>query len=272
MGKYYICNNIRFLTGMSLGATNPSCGTHMKKTNALAFIEQHPEYSYYKTRNSSKGNDYVVSTAMRFIGHDGNVVSTIQQAQSFSSPDDAFSYLDAHLSTIDRDINTVIDEKFVRQRRPSKQKLAELEPAEVFSIANMDNSDRINIPRDVKISIYKKSGGICPICGGKLSQYNYTIDHIVPLSRGGTNDAKNLRAVHKECNRLKGSFTDNELLNVVNKVACNNLVNNSMKNKMMINSSVNSSVNSAVNSAVNSVPPVGMMLLRTFVRSVLNNN
>jgi 5-methylcytosine-specific restriction endonuclease McrA len=41
----------------------------------------------------------------------------------------------------------------------------------------------------------------CPICGGIMCAGQIDVDHVVPLSRGGTNDVANLRAVCRRCNR-----------------------------------------------------------------------
>ena len=42
-------------------------------------------------------------------------------------------------------------------------------------------------------------------CGKKLTKRNATLDHIIPLSRGGTNDKSNIVWCCKECNWDKGS-------------------------------------------------------------------
>ena len=50
-------------------------------------------------------------------------------------------------------------------------------------------------------SISKKSDGKCNICGDTLT--NYQIDHIRPLSNGGSNDDTNLQALCIHCHREK---------------------------------------------------------------------
>ena len=58
-----------------------------------------------------------------------------------------------------------------------------------------------------KMNTRKKLRGneLCPYCGKRLSTYTASTDHIVPLSRGGTNDRSNLVLCCKKCNREKGS-------------------------------------------------------------------
>ena len=55
--------------------------------------------------------------------------------------------------------------------------------------------------------------GRCTICGGDIPQGKGAnhIDHKIPRSRGGSDDAGNIQAVCARCNRLKGVRTLNEL-------------------------------------------------------------
>lgn len=45
-----------------------------------------------------------------------------------------------------------------------------------------------------------RSRGICAICGTPGATQ---VDHRIPLSRGGSHDIENLRAVHKDCHHKK---------------------------------------------------------------------
>ena len=48
---------------------------------------------------------------------------------------------------------------------------------------------------------------ICGICNKELPGIDRcTIDHIVPVSRGGTNDLSNLQLTHNKCNNVKGNM------------------------------------------------------------------
>lgn len=50
-------------------------------------------------------------------------------------------------------------------------------------------------------------GPVCPACGAAWDHDSHRpeLDHIVPLSRGGTNDDANLRVICGRCNRSKGA-------------------------------------------------------------------
>ena len=43
--------------------------------------------------------------------------------------------------------------------------------------------------------------GVCELCG---SAENLVIDHIIPLSHGGSNDVRNLRTLCQSCNTKEG--------------------------------------------------------------------
>lgn len=49
----------------------------------------------------------------------------------------------------------------------------------------------------------KIAQGICHYCGQKISPKELTMDHIVPLARGGRSTKGNLVATCKECNNKK---------------------------------------------------------------------
>jgi hypothetical protein len=66
------------------------------------------------------------------------------------------------------------------------------------------------VERVYKARIFKRDKGICQICGKKVASkqkaphpYSATLDHIIPLSKGGTHEPKNIRLAHFICNSIK---------------------------------------------------------------------
>lgn len=64
-----------------------------------------------------------------------------------------------------------------------------------------------------------RDGERCQICMRRLNvflpgshQLGPTFDHILPVSRGGTNDAENLRLAHRRCNSRRGNKLDAQML------------------------------------------------------------
>lgn len=53
---------------------------------------------------------------------------------------------------------------------------------------------------------------LCVLTGRKLNRDNISLDHIVPLSKGGSNEPNNLRFVHIDTNTFKMDMSINDLL------------------------------------------------------------
>ena len=54
--------------------------------------------------------------------------------------------------------------------------------------------------------------GFCHYCGGKFSAAALTMDHIVPISRGGKSTRGNLVPACKSCNSNKKYYTPAEII------------------------------------------------------------
>lgn len=62
-----------------------------------------------------------------------------------------------------------------------------------------------------KESIYMRDGGKCQYTGKSLEKKNATIDHVLPKSRGGSDDWTNLALTSKEVNSKKGNALNSEI-------------------------------------------------------------
>lgn len=51
-------------------------------------------------------------------------------------------------------------------------------------------------------TLLEQNGYTCSICGGHLDKHNCVIDHIYPVSLGGTDNIDNLQLVCNECNYI----------------------------------------------------------------------
>lgn len=50
----------------------------------------------------------------------------------------------------------------------------------------------------------------CHLCGGLVKYSDVHLDHVIPLSLGGSHDVGNLRVAHSRCNTQKGARARNE--------------------------------------------------------------
>lgn len=69
--------------------------------------------------------------------------------------------------------------------------------------------------RGIKITrLMARDGEYCQLCGDPLDRHIdddmdplfITFDHIVPASKGGTDDIRNLQLAHKSCNEARGNM------------------------------------------------------------------
>ena len=64
-------------------------------------------------------------------------------------------------------------------------------------------------------TVWDRCGGVCHYCGDPMirmpnERKSFTLDHVIPRSRGGSNHLSNLVGSCAECNQDKGSLTGEE--------------------------------------------------------------
>ena len=59
----------------------------------------------------------------------------------------------------------------------------------------------------------------CALSGIELTPESAVLDHIIPVSEGGTDTIENLQWVHEEINRMKGTMNNTQFLAAVHKIA-----------------------------------------------------
>ena len=55
-----------------------------------------------------------------------------------------------------------------------------------------------------RIAVWERDGRMCWLCGCSIKFRDMTIDHVIPVSKGGTMALVNLRAAHRVCNMRRG--------------------------------------------------------------------
>lgn len=67
----------------------------------------------------------------------------------------------------------------------------------VFYLGKVSGMDKFKVSE-----VFERDGAKCKNCN---RQDNLTIDHIMPTSKGGTNDLDNLQVLCERCNKRKGN-------------------------------------------------------------------
>lgn len=67
----------------------------------------------------------------------------------------------------------------------------------------------------IKRGIWESQNEKCAYCGRRRQFKHMTVDHIIPLSKGGTDDVDNLQCTCKMCNRLKDNMLPHEFTEFV---------------------------------------------------------
>lgn len=74
-----------------------------------------------------------------------------------------------------------------------------------FLLQLIDPPLRTRIPAKLRYQVLRRSGFRCEACGATAQQTQLQVDHIRPVSQGGTNDPRNLRILCQPCNSGKGA-------------------------------------------------------------------
>lgn len=59
--------------------------------------------------------------------------------------------------------------------------------------------------RKWKTSIIARDGYVCGLCHNSVEPQDVSLDHILPITRGGSDDVTNLQVAHRLCNSQKGN-------------------------------------------------------------------
>lgn len=104
-------------------------------------------------------------------------------------------------------IGRVIPSSLIEQlqlRKKVKRKILQLKSL-LFTLKVVPrphyNKTRLN-----RFRIFKKDDFKCRYCGKRAPQVELQLDHIIPISKGGTNEETNLTTVCEKCNTEKGAM------------------------------------------------------------------
>ena len=90
----------------------------------------------------------------------------------------------------------LIQDDFDSERRKFEQLQGKLSLAQ----RTEPRRERAGIPEKVRIAVWRRDNGCCVKCG---SREKLEYDHIIPISRGGSNTVRNIELLCEKCNRSK---------------------------------------------------------------------
>jgi len=68
------------------------------------------------------------------------------------------------------------------------------------------------VSKTTRYQVFRRDGHVCRYCGAKPPQAVLVIDHVIPVSLGGSDDPSNLLTSCRDCNAGKGSSAPDETL------------------------------------------------------------
>lgn len=90
-----------------------------------------------------------------------------------------------------------------------------------FQVVNIDESTKVKRKQFTvaeRTTIYNKNKGRCAICGRFVPYDEFTVDHIIPLAKGGDNNLNNLQCTCKVCNFIKQDILPEDLMEKLSEI------------------------------------------------------
>jgi 5-methylcytosine-specific restriction endonuclease McrA len=172
------------------------------------------EGSYVRPGNYSVNYEHLKKALLHFVKTDNNILDELDVLihASWGNLEDGEFLTDEteiilrdfvnndgnwHYKDFNADIVSQIHKKFIQHLRNKEIIESYLYKRKIFS--------QISIAE--KNEIKQKLGNICKLCG---TTKDLTIDHIIPLSKGGDNILENYQILCRSCNSKKGTKINKE--------------------------------------------------------------
>lgn len=143
----------------------------------------------------------------------------IALAQRFASEKDAKKMRDRASRKLNGyKIHPVSDES-QKDLRDSKIQMTDATPSVSNSPAGISSSShRKCFTAQERAAVYNKTEGHCATCGEFVPYTDFTVDHIIPLAKGGNNDLSNLQCACSVCNRIRQDILPEDLMKKLTRI------------------------------------------------------
>ena len=146
----------------------------------------------------------------------------ICQALQYNSVNEAINYMNkAPVKTEGFYVYDTYTKNILWKRLTQEEQIAMQEQKERKANINRRNDGKIKrrtYSPDVKKLIYIKSDGRCALCGRKILLEDATLDHIMPLSKGGVDSVENLQLCCHADNVFKGAIKPEEFMERITEI------------------------------------------------------
>lgn len=90
----------------------------------------------------------------------------------------------------------------INHQMKKKENMLLREVERIKAKAEAEGAIRTRIPENVQVRVWNRDSGKCVSCG---NNEKLEFDHIIPVSKGGSNTARNIQLLCEKCNREKSN-------------------------------------------------------------------
>lgn len=228
--KYMITNGNRYIR-VANGCFNRtfsfSAATRFSFLDGEKFIKDsldcNPNWALRRISNFKSGRNYIITDGNIYVTNttSNGLTGNYKKAKWFRSIADAQAYISNNRSLFSP--AHIIDENGVEAEVQENRAFTD-EQLEIIGVKKPEKiCPRIQIKKPTREVVYENSGGKCGLCGRDVSLDDFTIDHVVPIARGGTNEIDNLQACCSRCNKLKSDMKNEELMQSMTRIFANTI-------------------------------------------------
>lgn len=226
--KYIIANGNEYLNldeaMRSFSVDTPLEAWRFKEKSAINYIKNNlhgdPKWAAKKLFDYDSSRNYVITNATMYVSPEYQTTGSFKKARKFNSLADVETYLSKNKPFEEY---YVLDETGAFVYQPNIKGFT-ADQLEKLGIQESERKfKRILIPRTTRDIVFEKGQGICALCGRPVNKNFFTIDHIVPLNRGGNNEIDNLQIACETCNRLKNDSKEKELISGTTAILSNKM-------------------------------------------------